>query len=147
MSYLYASLVFILGFMLPVQVGINAELARFTNNPVLAALISFAVGTICLIASTVLLRIPFPAIGQVVVMPVWVWGGGFIGAAVVLGSIIAGPKIGALALVGILLVGQLIASVLIDHFGWLGFPIQKLNIVRLFGVLLLLGGFYLVRSN
>ena len=80
-------------------------------------------------------------------MPVWIWGGGLIGAAVVLGSIIAGPKIGALALVGILLVGQLIASVLIDHFGLLGFPMQKINIVRIFGILLLLGGFYLIRNN
>ena len=147
MSYLYASLVFVLGFMLPVQVGINAELARHTNNPLLAALISFSVGTLCLSVSAVILRIPVPPIGQVAVMPVWIWGGGLIGAAVVLGSIIAGPKIGALALVGILLVGQLIASVLIDHFGWLGFPMQKINIVRVLGILLLLGGFYLIRNN
>lgn len=74
-------------------------------------------------------------------------GGGLIGVAVVLGSIIAGPKIGALALVGILLSGQLIASVLIDHFGWLGFPLQKMNIVRLLGILLLVGGFILIRRN
>jgi bacterial/archaeal transporter family-2 protein len=66
---------------------------------------------------------------------------------VVLGSIIAGPKIGALALVGILLAGQLIASVLIDHYGWMGFPIQKMNAVRLVGVLLLVGGFLLIRRN
>ncbi len=147
MNYLYTSLAFFVGFLLPVQVGINAELARFVNSPVLAALISFAVGAICLLASVVLLRVPFPAVGPVAAMPVWLWTGGLIGAAVVLGSIIAGPKIGALALVGILLAGQLIASVLIDHFGWLGFPVQKMNAVRLFGVFLLVGGFFLIRRN
>ena len=133
--------------MLPVQVGINVELARFINSPVLATLISFAVGAVFLGASVLVFKVPFPAIGHVTAMPAWAWGGGLIGAAVVLGSIIAGPEIGALALVGILLAGQLIASVLIDHYGWLGFPIQKMNSVRLVGVLLLVGGFLLIRRN
>jgi len=147
MNYFYTSLALFVGFLLPVQVGINSELARLVNSPVLAALISFAVGAICLSASVVLLKIPFPAVGPVAAMPLWLWAGGLIGAAVVLGSIIAGPKIGALALVGILLAGQLIASVAIDHFGWLGFPVQKMNVVRLLGVLLLVGGFLLIRRN
>ena len=147
MNYLYTSIAFFVGFMLPVQVGINAELARFINSPVLAALISFVVGSVCFGVSVLVFNTPFPVVGQLIAMPVWAWGGGIIGAAVVLGSIIAGPKIGALALVGILLVGQLIASVLIDHFGWLGFPIQKMNVVRLVGVLLLVGGFLLIRKN
>lgn len=147
MNYLYTSMAFFVGFMLPVQVGINAELARYINSPVLAALISFAVGAAILGASVLLFKIPLPAFSHVTAMPSWAWGGGVIGAAVVLGSIIAGPKIGALALVGILLVGQLIASVLIDHFGWLGFPIQKMNAVRLVGALLLVGGFFLIRKN
>jgi bacterial/archaeal transporter family-2 protein len=147
MNYFYTSMAFFVGFMLPVQVGINAELARFINSPVLAALISFAVGAVLLGASVLIFKIPFPAFSHVTAMPAWAWGGGLIGAAVVLGSIIAGPKIGALALVGILLAGQLIASVLIDHYGWLGFPIQKMNVVRLIGVLLLVGGFLLIRRN
>ena len=147
MNYLYTSMAFFVGFMLPIQVCINAELARFINSPVLAALISFAVGSVCLGASVLVFKIPFPAIGHVTAMPAWAWGGGLIGAAVVLGSIIAGPEIGALALVGVLLAGQLIASVLIDHYGWLGFPMQKMNAVRLVGVLLLVGGFLLIRRN
>ena len=147
MNYLYASIVLFVGFLLPVQVGVNAELARFINSPLLAAFISFVVGTVCLGIGMLVFKIPLPAINQVAIMPAWAWGGGLIGASVVLGSIIAGPKIGALALVGILLAGQLIASVLIDHFGWLGFPTQKMNIVRLVGVLLLIGGFYLIRRN
>jgi bacterial/archaeal transporter family-2 protein len=70
-----------------------------------------------------------------------------IGAAVVLGSILAGPKIGALALVSLLLAGQLVVSILIDHYGLLGFPIQKINIQRFLGILLLVGGFFFVRKN
>ncbi len=147
MSYLYTSLAFFVGFLLPVQVGINSELARFVNSPLLAALASFTVGALCLFASVIFLKIPFPFIGNFAAMPVWVWGGGLIGAGVVLGSIIAGPKIGALALVGLLLAGQLIASVLLDHYGWFGFPVQKMSGTRMLGVLLLVGGYLLIRKN
>jgi bacterial/archaeal transporter family-2 protein len=147
MNYLYISLAFFVGFLLPVQVGINAELARFVSSPVLAALVSFLVGGLCLLLSVVILKVPFPAFGNIAAIPVWSWGGGLIGAAVVLGSIIAGPKIGALALVGVLLIGQLFASVLIDHFGWLGFPIEKMNGIRFVGILLLVAGFLLIRKN
>jgi bacterial/archaeal transporter family-2 protein len=147
MNYFYTSLVFLLGFILPVQVCVNAQLARFVNSSILAALVSFAVGTIFLIVSVVFLKVPLPALAQINKMPIWAFLGGLIGASAVLGSIIAGPKIGALALVGTLLIGQLVASVLIDHFGWLGFPIQKVNIVRLVGVLLLVSGFFLIRRT
>ena len=95
----------------------------------------------------VFLKVPFPGFGKFVVMPVWVWGGGLIGAVVVLGSILAGPKIGMLALVGLLLAGQLVASVLMDHFGWFDFPIQKMSEARWVGILLLVGGFFLIRKN
>jgi transporter family-2 protein len=147
MNYIYISLAFFVGFLLPVQVGINAELARFVNSPLLAALVSFIVGALCLLASVVFLKVPFPGLGKFAVMPVWVWGGGLIGAVVVLGSILAGPKIGMLALVGLLLAGQLVASVLMDHFGWFGFPIQKMSEARWVGILLLVGGFFLIRKN
>jgi bacterial/archaeal transporter family-2 protein len=147
MNYLYTFLAFFVGFLLPVQVGINSELARFVNSPLLAALASFTVGTLCLFTSVVLLKVPFPVFGKFVTMPFWVWGGGCIGAGVVLGSIIAGPRIGALALVGLLLAGQLIASVLMDHFGWFGFPIQKMDGARILGILFLVGGYLLIRKN
>lgn len=147
MSFIFTTLAFFIGALLPVQVGVNSELARHINSPVLAALVSFLVGGMCLMISAVVLRAPLPSWGQVVSMPPWVWMGGLIGAAVVLGSILAGPKIGALALVGLLLAGQLIASVLIDHYGWLGFPIQKMDVYRLLGVIFLVGGFLLIRKN
>ena len=46
MNYLYTFLALFVGFLLPVQVGINAELARFVNGPLLAALVSFYSGCI-----------------------------------------------------------------------------------------------------
>ena len=147
MNYILTTLAFFLGGLLPIQVGVNAELAKYINSPILAALVSFLVGGVCLILGALMFKAPLPTLNQVTSLPNWLWGGGMIGAAVVLGSILAGPKIGALALVSLLLAGQLVVSILIDHYGWLGFPIQKMNIQRFLGVLLLVGGFLLVRKN
>jgi bacterial/archaeal transporter family-2 protein len=147
MNYILTTLAFFLGGLLPIQVGVNAELAKYINSPILAALVSFLVGGMCLILGALMFKVPLPTLNQVTSLPTWLWGGGMIGAAVVLGSIMAGPKIGALALVSLLLAGQLVVSILIDHYGWLGFPIQKMNIQRFLGVLLLVGGFLLVRKN
>ena len=147
MNYIFTTLAFFVGGLLPIQVGVNAELAKYINSPILAALVSFLVGGVCLILGAVIFKAPLPTLNQVTTLPIWFLGGGMIGAAVVLGSILAGPKIGALALISLLLAGQLVVSILIDHYGWLGFPIQKMNILRLLGVLLLVSGFLLVRKN
>ena len=147
MNFTLTVLAFFVGVLLPVQVGVNAELARHIQSPVFAALISFLVGSIFLIFSAAVLKTPFPTWCNVISMPSWLWAGGLIGALVVLGSIIAGPKIGALALVSLLLAGQLVASIVIDHYGWWGFAIHKMNFQRLFGVMLLVGGFLLIRKS
>ena len=146
MNLFFSTLAFLIGILLPIQVGINLELARYINSPVLAAFISFLVGGFCLLIGAFAVKAPFPTWNQVVSLPCWTWTGGLIGAIAVLGSIVAGPKIGALVLVSLLLAGQLVASILIDHYGWLGFSVQKIDFQRLLGVVLLVGGFLLIRK-
>ena len=146
MNIFFSTFAFLIGILLPIQVGINLELARYINSPVLAAFISFLVGGVCLLASAFAVKAPFPTWNQIAYLPFWTWTGGLIGATVVFGSIVAGPKIGALVLVSLLLAGQLVASILIDHYGWLGFSVQKVDLQRLIGVVLLVGGFLLIRK-
>ena len=146
MSLFFSTLAFLIGILLPIQVGVNLELARYINSPVLAAFISFLVGGFCLLVGAFAVKAPFPTWNQVVSLPCWTWTGGLIGATAVFGSIVAGPKIGALVLVSLLLAGQLVASILIDHYGWLGFSVQKIDFQRLLGVVLLVGGFLLIRK-
>ena len=146
MNLFFSTLAFLIGILLPIQVGVNLELARYINSPVLAAFISFLVGGFFLLAGAFAVKAPFPTWNQVVSLPCWTWTGGLIGATVVFGSIVAGPKIGALVLVSLLLAGQLVASILIDHYGWLGFSVQKVDLQRLIGVVLLVGGFLLIRK-
>ena len=51
-------LAFVAGFCLPTQAGINTQLNLWSQSAVLAATISFAVGTIGLLVYALVLRIP-----------------------------------------------------------------------------------------
>ena len=59
---LYIVLAVAAGFCLPTQAGINSRLNLWTQSPILAAAISFAVGTAALIVYAVMLRTPLPSI-------------------------------------------------------------------------------------
>jgi transporter family-2 protein len=54
-------------------------------------------------------------------------------------------QLGAAALIGLLVTGQMIASITIDHFGWLGLPQRPIDFPRLIGVALLIGAVVLIR--
>ena len=133
------------GAMLPIQFGINAQLARWVESPVRAALVSFAVGTLALLAAALAFYRGWPAGERLGDAPWWVWTGGLFGAFYVLGSIVVAPKLGAVALVAVILAGQALASVLVDHFGWVGFEEHALTPGRIVGIALLGVGVALVR--
>ena len=140
----YALFALAAGAMLPIQFGINAQLARFVDSPVRAALISFAVGTLGLLVVTLAAFRAWPS-ERVADAPWWVWAGGLLGAFYVLGSIVAAPKLGAVTLTAAVIAGQTTASVLVDQFGWVGFKEHHISAGRLIGVLLVAGGVALVR--
>ena len=133
------------GAMLPVQAGINAQLATWVGSPIRAALVSFAVGTVALLALTLTFFRGWPGAEKVTAAPWWVWLGGLVGAFYVAGAIVVAPKIGAVTLLAVLLAGQAVASLLIDQWGWVGFDEHPITPGRLLGVILLAAGVALVR--
>src|SRR5215469_2730639 len=74
----------------------------------------------------------------------WTWLGGLLGAYYVIWTVIAGPRLGAATLLALVVLGQLSCSLLVDHFGWLGFPLHPLSVTRLAGAALLFGGVLLI---
>lgn len=135
------------GAMLPIQFGINAQLASWLGSSVRAALVSFVVGAVALALVTVAVARDWPAAERVGSAPWWVWIGGVLGAFYVLGSIVAAPRLGAVTLFVMILAGQALASLAVDHFGWVGFDEQPINVFRLAGVALLAAGVALVRFS
>ncbi len=54
------------------------------------------------------------------------------------------PKIGGTLAIALMMIGQLIVGILIDHYGWLGVEVHPINLVRIAGVALLIAGGYLI---
>jgi transporter family-2 protein len=132
------------GAMLPIQFGINAQLASWVGSPLRATLVSFAVGTLVLFAATLVFARGWPA-DRAAGAPWWVWLGGFLGAFYVLGSVVTAPKLGAAALFAFILAGQAVASLAVDHFGWVGFDENPVTPGRLLGIALVAAGVAAVR--
>jgi transporter family-2 protein len=144
-TWAYLLFAFAAGAMLPIQFGINAQLADWIGSSLRATLVSFAVGTAALVVATVAFARGWPGTERVGSAPWWVWVGGLLGAFYVLGSIVTAPRLGAATLVAGILAGQAVASLLVDHFGWVGFDENPITPGRLAGMGLVAAGVVLVR--
>jgi transporter family-2 protein len=143
--WLYLLFAFAGGAVLPVQAGINAQLATWLGSPVRAAFVSFAVGTLVLLAASALVFKPLPSWGRIGDAPWWVWVGGALGAFYVAASIVTAPKLGAAQLIALVVAGQALVSLFVDQFGWVGFEQKNISIGRVAGMALVGAGVALVR--
>lgn len=136
-----------MGMMITAQAGINSQLRMALGHPVVAATVSFVVGTIGLILVGLMLRVPVPDMKQASAVPLWGWTGGLLGAAYITGAVVLAPRLGAAVLIASVMAGQLTAALLLDHFGLLGFVRQSITPARLTGAALLLAGVYLIQRR
>ena len=134
----------LLGAALSLQVGLNAALRAQLGHPVWAALASFLVGTVVLGLFGWIARAPLPAMGQFAQVPLWAWTGGALGALYVASSTVLGPLLGAAALTGLVVAGQMTMALAIDQYGLVGFQQQSMTLSRLIGALLVVGGVLLL---
>lgn len=144
LSMLFALLV---GAGLVVQVALNVAVGRVLGGAAMGALVNFIVGTAALGVLLLFLRQPWPGREAFAAVPIWAWFGGLFGAAYVALATFAGPRLGALLLLGLTVAGQMVASLLVDHYGLLGFPQQTVTLQRLLGVAFLAIGIWLVAAR
>jgi transporter family-2 protein len=145
-SWIVMLLVVLAGGATALQAPTNARLAGALASPVNAAFVSFLVGTAALGLLTLTLQTR-PEAAAVKALPWWTWIGGLYGAIFVVSAAWGVPKLGVALTVILMVAGQILISVLLDHFGALGVPKQPLNLTRLLGVLLVFGGVLLVRRG
>lgn len=139
-------LVFVAGGLVAVQAPTNSILAKAGGSPVLAALISFAVGTAALLAVW-LSTGSRPGASSFAGLPAYAWFGGLYGAVYVAVAAFAAPRIGLAALITIGIAGQIVMALLLDHFGALGLPKEPVNFGRIAGAVLVVAGVILVRRS
>ena len=146
MDYFYIVLALIAGACAPTQAGINSQLNLWTNDSVLASLISFAVGTTALAIFVVVMRIPWPALATAWELPWWQWTGGLLGAFLVVVTVLLAPKLGAATMIAFFVAGQMVASLVLDHFGLIGYHAHAVSAWRLTGAALLIVGVVMIEK-
>ncbi len=132
----------LIGAMLPLQGLVNARLGTHAGGPVVAAFVSFLVGTAMLGAYLLATRTPVTLQGASK-WPAWIWAGGALGAIYVACFTLLIPRIGAAGMVCLAVLGQVTASLLLDQFGVLQAP-KPVDALRILGALLVLAGVVLV---
>ncbi|HLM52824.1 MAG TPA: DMT family transporter [Pseudoxanthomonas sp.] len=136
------ALAILIGMLLPLQALINASLGKQTTGAVFASLVSFLVGSSALMAWWLLSRPAFDG-AALARVPWWAWTGGLIGAVYVAAATLLIPRMGAAALICLVVFGQVASSLLLDHFGVLHAR-QPIDPLRLIGALLVIAGALLV---
>lgn len=143
-------LTFFIGGLAPVQVFLNAQLSYRLGHPVYSGLVSFTVGFVGMFLFAFLLRpfldLPAFEVKRALDIPFLYYLGGICGIGLVMTTIFVSPLIGQGIMFSLLLAGQLLFSVLLDHFG-IGGPMIRINVYRIFGILLLFVGTYLVMKK
>lgn len=147
MIFTFALVAIVIGTMMPLQAGLNAELTRNLMHPVLGAFVSLVIGAIA-IGSVLVFTDGFANIRRLSIAPPHLFLGGILSAVFVTSSMFLIPKMGATGMIAAFITGQLIGSIIIDHFGFLGVPVNTINITRVIGVILLsLGAFLVLRKS
>ncbi|MBT2374444.1 DMT family transporter [Pseudomonas fluorescens] len=137
----------IAGAVVPFQSAINANLGRGLGHPLWATLASLLVSIVVLLPVIVALRLPLPSLDFITRAPLWMWAGGAFGVCFISLALILLPKLGASGFIALAMAGQIIASLLLDHFGLFGLVERHLTAPRLIGALMLIGGVALIQFS
>jgi transporter family-2 protein len=126
------------------QAPTNAKMMTAVGSPVNAAFVSFAVGTAALGILAVVLQVR-PDLAASRALPWYAWIGGLYGAIFVVAAAWGVPRLGVATTIILMVAGQLLLSVALDHFGAMGMPKQPISLGRVAGVGLVIAGVLMVR--
>ncbi|ENW79095.1 hypothetical protein F909_03420 [Acinetobacter sp. ANC 3929] len=129
-----------IGIAMAFQTAINAQLRENLNSPLQAALLSFLIGTLILACLVYFQGATKPSLSELSQIPWFLWLGGCLGVYAISMSIYTAPKLGFLTFSGLVIFGQLVISMFIDHFGWLGTDKTPINWQRLLGSIVIFIG-------
>lgn len=132
-----------IGALLPMEALMNARLGQATRGPLFAALVTCLVGAATLAMMMALVRPAASTSAGAGTLPLWLWFGGLLGATYLASATMLVPRLGAAALICLVVFGQLLASLLLDHFGVLNAQ-RPIDALRLAGAVLVAGGALLV---
>ena len=135
------------GAVVPFQSAINANLTRGLGHPLWATLASLLVSIVVLLPIMLAMRLPLPSLAFISKAPLWMWAGGAFGVCFISLALMLLPKLGASGFIALAMAGQILASLLLDHFGLFGLVERQLTTPRILGALLLIVGVALIQFS
>lgn len=145
-TYLFIVIALIAGATIPMQGSVNNKLADVLDTPILAAFVSFVVGTVSLLIFVVVSGTGFGNLTSIRNAPPIALVGGVLGAFFVTASVMLIPKLGVALTFSLIVAGQMVFTLIIDHFGLLGVPVREVSIARILGIALITAGVVLIRK-
>lgn len=140
----YAVLMMVAGVGIPIMATLNARLGVAYGNVAMAASILFCVALLCSVATLFVIGLPE---SKTTSLPFYYYLGGALVAFYVLSITYVAPTFGVANAVFFVLLGQIIASVLIDHYGLFGMAQTSLSFQRMLGVAFMVIGIILARKT
>ena len=127
--------------------AMNGQLNKSMVNPFLASAVSFLVITFFFVTLFFAMPHPLPTTQNLREMPWWAVFGGLVGAVQVFAGLTLVQRVGAGPFMALTVSSALIASLVIDHFGWFRMTVHTVTPVRVMGAVLLVGGVMLVSKK
>lgn len=137
----------IAGVAMSIQSGVNGQLRAGLQHPILAALISFVGGTLALLLLLLFSKQALPPATVYSGMEWYKYTGGFLGVIVVVFVILSVHEVGASNMFVLIVAGQLLTALLMDHFGLLGLLENPVSAKKIIGMLMVIGGAWLVTKK
>ena len=144
--YFYILLALAAGAMMPTQAATNNKMAGIVESPIMAAFISFVIGTVALFVYMLVSGSPLGNLSSAKDAPAIAWIGGLLGAFFVTAAVMLVPRLGVAMTFSLIIAGQMIVTLIIDHFGLLGVPVKEVSLARFAGIVLIAGGVVLIRK-
>lgn len=129
-----------IGIAMAIQTALNAQLRSYLYSPLQAALLSFIVGTIILSFLVFFQQNAKPNFTMLGLIPWYLWLGGSLGVYAISMSIFTAPQLGFLSLSALIIFGQIIMSIILDHFGWFGIEKTAISGSRCLGAVIIFMG-------
>lgn len=127
--------------------AMNSQLFHSVGNKWLASAISFALILAFFLCVFAMFPNPLPAMDGLAKMPWWAPLGGLVGAVQVYAGLTLVNKVGAGPFVGLTVTAAVLTSLVLDHFGWFHMPIHAINLWRVAGASLMVGGIVLIAKH
>ena len=132
------------GILNTIQAGSNATLDKTLQSPLWSMVAVFAVAlTSSLVAALVAGQRP-PSTFIAAGVPWWGWLGGVFGALYIYSMMKSANQLGAAVFMGITVTLAVVTSLIMDHYGLLGFDVHRAGYARVAGGLLMVVGLALI---